>query len=223
VPRRRAIMQTLQKIIQNPRELHAWFPTELRTGYIFLPGVTEVGVGEELCVWIQFPAVRAEVFLTGLVAWRRLRQAPKMPAGSGLALRPAQVGELAFLGRMLTGDIRPLPERHHTRTRILSPWSCTVLVPHLGKWSPAALNEISIGGGRVELSEMSVHEGCMIQVNLPWHSESMHTMHLAWYRTSGGQVQLGMARELQGLGHEDEWDTLAEAASQYFSSQIISN
>jgi Tfp pilus assembly protein PilZ len=214
-------MQTLQKIIQNPRELHSWFPADLRAGYIFLPGVTEVGVGEELCVWVRFPAFRAEIYLTGLVAWRRIRQAPNMPAGSGLSLRPAQVDELSFLGRLLTGDVRPLPERHHPRTRLLSPWSCTVMVPHLGEWIPAVLNEISPGGARVELNELPVHEGCVIQVNLPWHSESMHTMHLAWYRNSGGQLQLGMARELLGKGHEHEWDTLVEAASRYFSSQII--
>ncbi len=215
-------MQTLQKIIQNPRELHDWFPTELRSGYIFLPGVTEVGVGEELCVWIQFPAFRAEVYLTGLVAWRRLRQAPNLPAGTGLSLRPPQVVEMTFLGRLLSGDVRPLPERHFTRTRLLSPWSCTVLVPHLGKWVTAELNEISPGGARAELCMLPVHEGCVIQVNLPWHSESMHTMHLAWYRNSGGQIQLGMAREQRGRVHEREWDTLVDAASRYFTSQIIS-
>ncbi len=215
-------MQTLQKTISNPRELHAWFPTELRTGYIFLPGVISVPVGEELCVWIQFPPYRAEVYLTGLVAWRRIRDAPGMPAGTGLSLRPAQVDEMTFLGRLLTGDIKPLPERLHSRTRILAPWSCTVVVPHIGKWSPAALTEISPGGARVELSMLPVHDGCMIQVNLPWHSESMHTMHLAWYRSGGGHVQLGLSRKLQGRVHEREWDTLVDAAARHFSSQVLS-
>jgi len=215
-------MQTLQKIIHNPRELHAWFPTDLRAGYIFLPGVTDVPVGEEICVWIQFPPFRAEVYLTGVVAWRRMRSAASMPAGTGFSLLPPQVDEMTFLGRLLTGDIRPLPERHFARTRILSPWSCTVVVPHIGKWSSATLTEISPGGARVQLSMLPVHNGCLIQVNLPWHSESMHTMHLAWSRSSGGHVQLGLSREQRGMLHEREWDILVDAASRYFSSQIIS-
>lgn len=215
-------MRTLQKTIHQARELHAWFPTELRAGYIFLPDVTTVPVGEELCVWIQFPPYRAEVYLTGLVAWRRMRSAPSMPAGSGFSLRPPQISEMTFLGRLLTGDAQPLPERLHLRTRILAPWSCTVVVPHIGKWSPAALTEISQGGARVELSLLPVHQGCQIQVNLPWHSESMHSMQLAWHRSSGGGVQLGLARELRGMLHEREWDTLVEAATRHFSSQLIS-
>lgn len=214
-------MQTLQKTIHNPRELHEWFPTDLRTGFIFLPRIISVGVGEELCVWIQLPPYRAEVYLTGLVAWRRIRDAPGMPAGTGFALRPPQVEEMTFLGRLLTGDVRPLPERLYTRTRILSPWSCTVVVPHMGQCCPAALTEISAGGARVELTTVPGGQGCPVHVNLPWHSESLHTMHLVWHRNSGGLVQLGLSREQRGMGHEREWDTLVDAATRHFSSQII--
>ena len=214
-------MRTLKKIIQDPRELHDWFPSELRAGYIFLPGVTQAGVGEEVCIWIQLPPYRAEIYLTGLVAWRRLQHMPGLPAGTGVGLRPGQVDELTFMGRLLTGDVKPLPERLHERTRILSPWSCTIVVPHLGKWSPAALTDISPMGARVELQMLPVHEGCQVQINLPWQSEAMHSMELVWYRTAGGQLKLGLRRNQLGELHEKEWDALVEAAFRHFQSQVL--
>ncbi len=218
-------MRTLQKIISDPHELCAWFPSQMRAGFVFLPGVTSVQVGEELCVWIKVPSYRAEVYLTGVVAWRRLKRsehAPAMGPGSGLALRPPQQAEIAFLGRLIIGAVQPLPERHFARTRILVPWSCAVMLPRVGRWCPASLMEISPGGARVELPALPVRQGCAVDVTLPWHSQASHRMHLAWHRATGGHVQLGLTRRLDGSLHEREWDSLVEAASRHFCSQVIS-
>ncbi len=214
-------MRTLKKIVTNPHELRTWFPPELQAGFIFLPGITQAGVGEEVCVWIELPSYRAEIYLTGLVAWRRMRHSLELPSGMGVSLRPGQVSEMTFLGRLLTGAVNPLPERLHVRTRLLAPWSCTATVPHLGKWCPALISEISRGGARLEMSMLPVHEGCQVQLNMPWHSQTMHELVLVWYQVHGGQILLGLHRESKDREQEREWDVLVDAAHRHFTSQVL--
>ena len=216
-------MQVLKKVIQDAGEIHAWFPPELQTGFLFLPDVVHLSVGEELCLWLFFPQYRAELYILGMGAWRRPRsgsQARTLPAGTGLALKPGQANELSFLGKMLTGDAEPLPQRLYHRTRILEPWGCQIVVPHLGTWTPASLIEISEGGARVVIGVMPVHEGCQIQIGMPWHSTTNHVMSLAWFKHHGGEVSLGLSRAQEGGIPAQEWDLLVDYANRHFRSFV---
>jgi Tfp pilus assembly protein PilZ len=217
-------MQILKKIIHDPTELRRWFPTELQAGFLFLPGETRVSVGEEVLIWVTLPPYHAELYLAGMVAWRRSQAGGKrvsLAAGTGVSLSGGQDRELRFLARLLTGEVRPLPIRVHPRTPLVSPWNCHVIVPHLQQWSTASINNISPGGAEVTASELELHEGCLIQLGFRWHSGTTHHMELAWYRTSGGQVRLGLRRLPTEAIPDQEWEQLVGFALNHFQSLIL--
>lgn len=217
-------MQILKKTIHNPIELRRWFPTELRAGFLFLPGEKRVSVGEEVLVWITLPEFHAELYLAGVVAWRRLQaggpRAP-LPAGTGVSIAGGQDRELRFLARLLAGEVQPLPLRMHPRTPLISPWNCHVIVPHAQIWSPATIRNISPGGAEVIANQMPLHEGCLIQLGFRWHSGTTLNMELAWFRLAGEKVRLGLHRQPKGAIHEQEWAQLLGFALSHFQSLIL--
>jgi hypothetical protein len=216
-------MLVLKRVVENPLSLRSWFPPDLRVGTLFLPNLVDIPVGQEICLWLVIPGLHVDLYLLGTVLFRRLkamRGNPGMAAGSGLALRPGHVTELNFLQRLLTHGTGPIAMRRFTRTPLLVPWEAKVVVPHLSMWSPATLTEISLGGARIVLDMMPVHEGALMKVELPWHSGAVHELELAWFRMSEEKVCAGLSRPLGSPLGERDWEELVARAMEYFRGRV---
>ena len=216
-------MQVIRLIASDVSDIKRWFPANLPAGYLFAPGIASFPVGEAVAVWLRIPYLRVELFLQGLVAWRRQQAGAtghKLPAGTGVALDPRHGPEIAMLGRIVMGERIPMPPRGHPRLPVIDPWSCNVIIPHLQLYTPAAILDISEGGARVGMGLLPLHEGCAVEIGLPWHSGTTHAMSLAWYRTQGGELRLGLQRRAKGRIHEEEWADLLVVAQREIDAKI---
>jgi len=216
-------MLVLKRVIRNPLSLRAWFPPDQRVGSLFLPEVVDLPVGQEICLWIELASLHVDLYVVGTVTFRRLKPGGaggRLPAGSGLSLRPGQQIELAFLQRLLTLGAGPIAMRRFQRTPLLVPWEAKVVVPQLRMWSPATLTDISLGGARVQLSMMPLTEGASIQVELPWHSAAEHQLECAWFRVVDQQLLAGLSRPLVGNLNAHEWEELVARAMEYFRGRV---
>ncbi len=209
-------MRVLKHVVKSPGDLKQYFPSELKAEQVFLPDVTDLSVGENLCVWFHLPRHHVDVYLQGLVIWKRARASRALAAGTGIQASDGQMAELSFLDRVLNRSVAPMPERRHPRTPILTPWTCKVVVPDIKMWSPARLTDISLGGARIQADMMPVHHGALVQVGLSWHSGSTHDLELVWFQVSDGQVRLGLNRLPKATIHENEWKSLVERAMNSF-------
>lgn len=216
-PRSRvSVMRVIKQIVNGPGDLKRNFPAEMKAEQVFLPDVVDLSVGESVCIWFHLPRHHVDVYLQGLVVWKRARASRALAAGTGIAASPGQMAELSFLDRVLNRSVAPMPERRHPRTPILAPWSCKVVVPDIKMWSPAQLTDISMGGARIEADMMPVHQGTLVQVGLSWHSGSTHDLELVWFQVADGQVRLGLNRLPKAEIHENEWKSLVERATKAF-------
>lgn len=216
-------MLVLKRVIENPLSLRAWFPPDQRLGTIFLPDVVDIPVGQEICVWLVLSGLHVDLYLLGTVLFRRLKAVkgnPGLAAGSGLGLRPGHVAELGFLQKLLTHGTGPIAMRRYTRTPILVPWEAKVVIPHLRMWSPATLTEISLGGARIDMDMMPVHEGALVKMELPWHSGAVHELELAWFRMADGRVRAGLSRPLGSTISDTDWEELVARAMSYFRGRV---
>lgn len=216
-------MLVLKRVIKNPMAMRRWFPPDLRVGTIFVPDVVDIPVGQEICLWLDFPSLKVDIYLVGTVLFRRLQPgsgSAKLPVGSGLALRPGHQSELTFLQRLLTSGAGPIAMRRFPRTPLLVPWEAKVVVPHLRMWSPATLTEISVGGARVHIDIMPLHEGATLQIGLPWHSGTKHQLELAWFRVSDERLLVGLSRPVSAGVQPGEWEALVARAVDYFRGRV---
>ncbi len=210
------VMRVIKQIVDSPGDLRKYFPADLSAEQVFLPDVIDFGVGENLCVWFHLTRYNADVYLQGLVIWKRARASRVLAAGIGMAVSSGQMAELSFLDRVVNRSVQPLPERRHHRTPILVPWSCKVVVPDLKMWSPATVTDISPGGARIHADMMPVHHGALVQVGLSWHSGTTHDLELVWFQVADGQVRLGLNRLPKATIHENEWRSLVDRAVDAF-------
>jgi hypothetical protein len=213
-------MRVLKQIVNGPGDLKRYFPAELSAEQLFLPDAASLSVGENLCVWFHLPRHHADIYLQGLVMWKRPRSSRALAAGCGISVRPGQMAELSFLDRVMNRTVPPLPERRHIRTPILTPWSCKVVVPDIQMWSPAEVLDISPGGARIHADMMPVHQGAVVQLGLSWHSGSTHDLQVVWFQVADGRVRLGLNRLPKATIHENEWKSLVQRALQAFESEI---
>lgn len=213
-------MRVLKQVVNSPGDLKRYFPADLSADQVFLPDVTEFSVGESLCIWFHLPRHNADVYLQGLVVWKRPRASRALAAGTGVVVSSGQMAELSFLDRVLNRSVPPLPERRHQRTPILTPWTCKVVVPDIQMWSPAKVTDISPGGARIHADMMPVHQGALVQVGLSWHSGSTHDLELVWFQVADGEVRLGLNRLPKATIHENEWRSLVERAIQAFEADF---
>ena len=209
-------MRVIKKVVNSPGDLKRYFPAELKAEQVFLPDVADLSVGASVCVWFQVPRHNADVYLQGLVSWKRARASRALAAGTGISLSTGQMAERSFLDRVLNRSVPPLPERRHKRTPILTPWTCKVVLPDIKMWSPAKVTDISPGGARIHADMMPVHHGALVQVGLSWHSGSTHDLELVWFQVGDGEVRLGLNRLPKATIHENEWNSLVERANQAF-------
>jgi hypothetical protein len=213
----------LKRDIHNPLEIRRWFPPDLRVGTLFIPDTTDLTVGQEICVWLVLPSLQVDLYLVGTVVFRRLRAGGSgsvLHPGAGLALRPGQQAELAFLQRLLTQGTGPIAMRRFVRTPLLIPWEARVEVPHLNMWSPAILTEISLGGARIQFEPMPLHSGARVSIGLPWHSSSHHELQLAWFRLENQKVLAGLSRPLAHTMDQRDWEELVRRAMEHFRARV---
>lgn len=217
-------MIVLKRTVQSPLDLRGWFPPNQPVGTLFLPAVTDLQVGQEICLWLQMPELGVNLHMIGTVIFRRLNALPTrppQPPGSGLALRPGFHPELRFLQRLLTTGAGPIAQRRHVRTPVLAPWEARVVLPTLRLWSPATVIEISLGGARVELDLLPLAEGTLLQMDLPWHSEANHPLELAWFRIHDNRVLAGLKRPASRSSLDEEsWEELVARAMEHFRSRV---
>ncbi len=211
-------MRVLKQVVSGPGDLSRFLGDDPSAEQVFLPDVVDLEVGQRVCVWFHLPRHRVDVYLQGMVVWKRARPSRALAAGVGLELSPGQVAELSFLERVRNRQVEPLPERRHPRTPILAPWSCKVVVPEIKMWSPAQVTDISLGGARICADMMPVHQGALVQVGLSWHSGTRHDLELVWFQVAEGQVRLGLNRLPKATIHENEWRSLVERARQAFEA-----
>ena len=102
-------MRVLKQVINGPGDLKRYFPPEVKAEQVFLPDVADLSVGENVCLWFHLPRHNANVYLQGLITWKRARASRALADGSGFQASSGQMSELAFLDRVKNRSVQPMP------------------------------------------------------------------------------------------------------------------
>jgi Tfp pilus assembly protein PilZ len=217
-------MKVLKHTVIDLAQIKEQYLPGLQNGGLFVPGVTDLQVGEEVCLWTILRELGTDLHLTGTVYWVRHRTGlprQRLASGSGVGFKAGQEEPLAYLQRVLEGEHPAPPERKQPRTPLLSPWRCQLLPAEVGGTTRSGLLvDISAGGARLVTGAWEHDEAVEIEISLPWHSGAWHRMHVEWQRPSSGRIRLGLSRAKASAALDREWTGLVNQARKAFVSQV---
>lgn len=216
-------MKVLKTIIATPEELAERFLPEMNNAGLFIPRATRLTVGENVCIWCQLRSHSAEIHLLGTVYWLRHRSGSKeqnLISGAGIGFKDGNEEQVKFLRRIISGSAEPFPRRRSPRTPLLSPWRCKLASPGSTETRPGMLVDISRGGALAVVGTNLVTIGESIHVCLPWHSNTLHEMKIAWTIGSNNRWRLGLTRLHSGPAADREWAGLVADARKEFTQKV---
>jgi Tfp pilus assembly protein PilZ len=218
-------MKVLKSITTDRQLLQERYLQGMQHGGLFIPGVSDISVGEDVCVWCIVREPNFELHIGGTVFWVRHRQgggAQRLTPGIGVGFKAGQHEQAQYLQRVIAGEPVQPHERRTPRTPVLSPWRCQLHVLSTDSLPRAALlSDISHGGVRLVTGSREMNAGDVVGLSLPWHSTTMHRMQVVWMHESDARLRLGLRREDDERRHEREWNGLVGAARRAFFSQVV--
>lgn len=216
-------MKVLKTIIATPEELAERFLPDMNNAGLFIPHITQLTVGEDMCVWCQVRSHSAEIHLLGTVYWLRHRSGRKsqnLVSGAGIGFKAGHEEQVRFLRQVISGGAEPFPRRRSPRTPLLSPWRCQLASPGSTEARPGILVDISKGGALAMVGVNLVEIGKSIQVAMPWHSHTRHEMKVAWTHGSDNRWRVGLTRLHSGPAADREWAGLVADARKDFTQKV---
>jgi Tfp pilus assembly protein PilZ len=219
-------MKVLKNIIADPTTLSERFLPGMINGGLFVPGITDLSVGEDVCLWCIFREFSTELHLMGTVFWVRHRTGmarQRLAIGAGVGFKSGQEEQIAYLLQAMEGraKVEDPFKRKHPRTPLLSPWRCQVHVANdQGSPRAALIVDISAGGVRLVTSSAPLPPGTDLEIGVPWHSDIWHRLQVAWQREANGRVKLGLSRSKEPPQSERDWTALVSQARKTFRAQV---
>lgn len=195
------------------------FPDAGRGG-LFVPGVTNLALGEQVYAWIQLRQPDVQLYLLADVAWIRHQQQPRLPAGTCLAFLRGQEERVGFLTQYAGSVSPPVQHRRRNRTPLLQPWACNLRTADGEELFPALVSDIGRGGVLAVSRGLSVRVGQGVLLTIPAVSGITHHLDVAWQHDQGAILKLGLCRPVGDEGEEAEWERLAAAASEKIRAKL---